>query len=113
MTRTVTPPASATAPVAGPGGSDSSRLANPQNLAKAGAQFEAVFTRMMLKAMRAPHLAEDALGSKALDTFRDMQDGRFADLLATHQPLGIGKAVVDFLARSKPDLNEDSAKKAP
>ena len=44
------------------------------NLEKAGEQFEAVFTGMMLKSMRQAKLADPLFDSKALDTFRDMQD---------------------------------------
>ncbi len=92
---------------------DTSRIANRDNLEKAGRQFEAVFTKMMLKSMRQPKLADDIFGSKALDTFREMQDAQFADKMAQAKPLGIGKAVVDFLARSQPDLNHDQPKTMP
>ncbi|MBX9795379.1 rod-binding protein [Sphingomonas sp.] len=92
------------------GAPDTSRLANRENLEKAGRQFEAVFTRMMLKSMRQPKLADDIFGSKALDTFREMQDGQFADKMAEAKPMGIGRAVVEFLARSQPDLNDAGSK---
>ncbi|MGN5509359.1 rod-binding protein, partial [Campylobacter coli] len=80
--------------------SDTSRLATLANLQKAGQQFEAIFVQMMLKSMRATHLADDIFGSKAGDTFRDMQDQKIAQTMAAHQPLGIGKAMSDFLAKS-------------
>ncbi len=89
--------------------SDKSRLATRANLDKAGQQFEAVFTQMMLKSMRNTHLADDIFGSKAGDTFRDMQDQKLAQSMAAHQPLGIGKAMVDFLARSQPELQAPAA----
>ncbi len=88
---------------------DTSRLASRANLEKAGKQFEAVFTQMMLKSMRAPHLAEDLFGSKAQDTFRDMQDQKLSETMATAKPLGIGKAMVDFLAKSQAALQADAA----
>jgi len=91
---------------------DTSRLKSSANLDKAGKQFEAVFTRMMLKAMRAPKLADDLFESKALDTFRTMADDTVAQTMADHQPIGIGKAVAAFLGRSQPDLNADPAKPA-
>lgn len=94
--------------VAGAPGADTRRLATKENLAKAGQQFEAVFTRMMLKSMRQPHLAEDLFSSKALDTFREMQDAQLADTMAAARPMGIGKAMTDFLAKSKSDLSETS-----
>ena len=88
---------------------DTSRLANRANLDKAGKQFEAVFTAMMVKAMRSAHLAEDELfGSKGLDTFKEMQDQQLAQGMADHAPLGIGKALTDFLAKSQAGLGPAS-----
>lgn len=88
---------------------DTSRLASRANLEKAGRQFEAVFTQMMLKSMRQPHLAEDLFGSKAQDMFREMQDKELSLSMAQAKPLGIGKAMVEFLSRSQPDLQVGSA----
>jgi flagellar protein FlgJ len=85
---------------------DTSRLASKDNLRKAGEKFEAVFTGMMLTAMRKASLAEPLFDSKAIDTFRDMQDTQVAQAMATHSPIGIGKAMTEFLARSQPDLNQ-------
>lgn len=94
-------------PVAAPTpgvGVDTSRLSSRANLEAAGKQFEAVFTSMMVKSMRAPHLAEDIFGSKAGDTFREMQDQQFAKTMADHAPLGIGKAMTEFLSKSQSNL---------
>ena len=86
------------------------RSSTPDNLKKAGEQFEAVFTGMMLKSMRQAKLAEPMFDSKALDTFRDMQDSTIAKSMASNHPLGIGKAMTDFLAKkaapAQPDVNE-------
>lgn len=110
MSSPITPIASAANPLnVSSVTSDTSRLATRANLEKAGAQFEAVFTQMMMKAMRSTHLADDIFGSKAADTFRDMQDQKLAQSMAEHQPLGIGKAMVAFLARSQPDLQAPAA----
>ncbi|MCW6531384.1 rod-binding protein [Sphingomonas sp. MMSM20] len=87
-----------------------SRAASKENLAKAGKQFETVFTGMMLKSMRQAKLADPLFDSKALDTFRDMQDQKFVQAMADHAPLGIGRAMTDFLARSQPALNTEPAK---
>lgn len=97
-----TPPqaASALTPTAG----DTSRLASSHNLQAAGQKFEAVFTGMMLKSMRQAKLADPLFDSKAIDTFTDMQDGKVAQAMAEHQPLGIGKAMTEFLARSQAGL---------
>ena len=88
---------------------DTSRLASRANLEKAGKQFEAVFTQMMLKSMRQVHLAEDIFGSKAEDSFREMQDQKLSLAMADAKPLGIGKAMVDFLAKSQAALQASSA----
>ena len=97
-----------TTPIASTAGNainDASRLANRANLEKAGRQFEAVFDGMMLKSMRQAKLTDDDLfQSKALDTFRDMQDQQVAQTMAEHAPIGIGKAMTDFLARSQGTL---------
>lgn len=85
-------------------GAGLSRQQTPENLKKAGQQFEAAFTGMMLKAMRQAKLADPLFDSKAIDTFSDMQDARVAQSMAEHQPLGIGKAMTDFLAKSQADL---------
>ena len=83
---------------------DASRLASRANLEKAGRQFEAVFDGMMLKAMRQAKLSDDLFDSKALDTFRDMQDQQIARTMSEHAPIGIGKAMVDFLSKSQASL---------
>jgi flagellar protein FlgJ len=86
-------------------GVDTSRLTSRANLEKAGKQFEAVFSGMMLKSMREAKLAEDDLfGSKALDTFREMQDQKLSQSMAEHAPLGIGKAMTEFLAKGQAAL---------
>jgi flagellar protein FlgJ len=97
-----------TAPLASTTGNtagDASRLSNRANLEKAGRQFEAVFDGMMLKSMRQAKLTDDNLfESKALDTFRDMQDQQVAKTMSEHAPIGIGKAMVDFLSKSQSAL---------
>jgi flagellar protein FlgJ len=80
---------------------DTSRLGSRANLEKAGKQFEAVFVGMMMKSMRQAHLASDLFESKGLDTFREMQDQKVAQSMADTAPLGIGKAMVDFLAKAQ------------
>jgi flagellar protein FlgJ len=101
--------AAATSPTSGIG-VDTSRLTSRANLDKAGKQFEAVFSGMMLKSMRQAKLAEDDLfGSKALDTFREMQDQKLSQSMAEHAPLGIGKAMTDFLAKGQAALQAPAA----
>ena len=92
------------------------REASSENLKAAWQQFEAVFTGMMLKSMRAAKLAEPLFDSQAIDTFRDMQDQKMVQQMAQHTPLGIGKAMTDFLSRglsaTAPGNSTDSAKAA-
>lgn len=78
---------------------DRSRLPTGANLDKAGQQFESLFVGMMLKSMRQASLAEGLLDSDAGRQFRDMQDQRTAESMAATTPLGIGKAMTDFLKR--------------
>lgn len=92
---------------------DASRLATMKNLEAAGQKFEAVFTGMMLKAMRQTHLAEDIFGSKAQDQFRDMWDSKTVEAMAAHTPLGIGKAMTEFLARNNPALKAPTSADQP
>ena len=105
-------PLSAPAPTTGIS-TDTSRLKSKDNLDKAGEKFEAVFTGMMLKSMRQAKLSDSLFESKALDTFTEMQDARVAQTMAEHTPLGIGKAMTDFLAKSQSDLNPDAAEPSP
>ena len=80
---------------------DTSRLGTRDNLAAAGEKFEAIFTKMMLSSMRKAKLADSLFESQALDQFRDMQDQKLAENMAAHTPIGIGKAMTEFLARSQ------------
>jgi flagellar protein FlgJ len=101
------------APIAGTAGAtaaDTSRLKSKDNLKAAGEKFETVFTGMMLKSMRQAKLADPLFDSKAIDTFNEMGDAQITKAMAQKAPLGIGKAVTDFLAKSQSDLNPGAAK---
>ena len=89
---------------------DTSRLSSKGNLKKAGEKFEAVFDGMMLKSMRQAKLANPLFDSKAIDTFSEMQDAQVAQSMAEHAPMGIGKAMTEFLAKSQSDLNSAATK---
>ncbi|MFD1610231.1 rod-binding protein [Sphingomonas tabacisoli] len=88
---------------------DTSRLATKDNLAKAAAQFEAVFINQMLKSARAAKLDDGLFDSDAGDQFRDMQDAKLSETIALHTPMGIGKALTDFLAKNRPELKGGDA----
>lgn len=92
---------------------DTRRLGSSANLKKAGEQFEAVFIGLMMKAMRQTRLGDGLVDSRNSDTFREMQDQRVAQSMAEHQPIGIGKAMTDFLARSQAALQTPPADGSP
>lgn len=77
------------------------KAAELDQLKAAAKQFEAIFTRQMLKSTRDAKLCDDDLfSSDATDQFRDMQDGNLADQLAGKGSLGIGDLLVrQFQAR--------------
>ncbi len=93
---------------AGPTAPDTSRLDTRANLDAAGAQFEAIFVRMMLSSMRSARLSDGLFESQAIDQFRDMQDQQLAQNMARHTPLGIGKAMTEFLSSSQPEAGDGS-----
>ena len=88
---------------------DTSRLASSANLKKAGEKFESVFIGLMMKSMRQAKLGDGLFDSKDSDTFREMQDKQVAEDMAAHQPIGIGKAMTDFLARSQKALQQSAS----
>jgi len=51
-------------------------------LAESARQFEAVFLRQLIAAMRAPSLGDALFGSDAGNQFRDLSDARLADSMA-------------------------------
>jgi peptidoglycan hydrolase FlgJ len=60
-------------------------------------QFEAIFLRQMIAAMRAPSLGDDIFGSDASNQFRDMSDARLADAMAGQ--FGIAQLLEKQLAK--------------
>jgi len=80
---------------------DTSRLKSDANLAAAGERFEAIFTGMMLKSMRSAKLADGLFDNKAGEQFRDMFDGKIAESMAQHSPMGIARAMTEFLAKTQ------------
>ena len=68
-------------------------------LAQAARQFEAIFVRQMLSEARKSNLDGDSLlGGQGVDTFRQMQDDRFADLAADTGAFGLAKMIEAQLA---------------
>ena len=68
-------------------------------LTAATQRFEAIFVRQMLAAARKTDFGgSDLIGGQGLDTFRQMQDERFADIAASRGAFGIAKALEAQLA---------------
>jgi flagellar protein FlgJ len=68
-------------------GSDRERLAG------AARAFEAIFIRQMLSAARQARFGENLFGSQAMQTFRQMQDEKLADIAATRGAFGIARMI--------------------
>lgn len=81
---------------------DDSRLDTDRNLEEAGQRFESLFIGMMLSAARKASLGDTLFESQALDRFREMQDTKTSETMAVHMPLGIGRAMTDFLSQARP-----------
>jgi flagellar protein FlgJ len=68
-------------------------------LSAAAKQFEAIFVRQMLaEARKTDFGGEQLFGGQAMDTFRQMQDERFAEVAAQTGALGIARQVEAQLA---------------
>ena len=81
-------PALPGASIAKSGSTDRTRLS------AAARQFEAIFVRQMLAAARNSTFGgTDVLGSKGLETFRTMQDEKFADLAARTGAFGLARMI--------------------
>ena len=76
-------------------------------LQKVAQQFESIFLRQMIGAMRSSSLAEGMLDSNATQQFRDMADARTADEMAKTSRFGIADLLMKQLA-PKASLNSVS-----
>lgn len=84
-------------------------------LQKAAQQFEAVFLRQMIGAMRSASLAEGITDSSATQQFQDMADARTADAMAGKGAMGIAELLMkQFGARvsDTPATTDATANKA-
>jgi flagellar protein FlgJ len=64
-----------------------------EKLAAAAKQFEAIFIRQMLGAARKASFGEGLFGGQAMQTFRQMQDEKFADIAAERGAFGMAKLI--------------------
>lgn len=71
-----------------------------EKLAGVAKQFEAIFVRQMLSAARKTDFGNELFGGiGAIDTFREMQDSQFADIMANKGTLGLAKMIEAHLAK--------------
>ena len=56
-------------------------------------KFEAIFVRQMLASARSAQMGDTLFKSQANDTFRQMQDERFADIAAQKGSLGLAAMI--------------------
>ncbi|MEC3912155.1 rod-binding protein [Sphingobium sp. CR2-8] len=84
-------------------------------LTKVAQQFEAVFLRQMIGAMRSASLAEGIADSAATQQFRDMADARTADAMASKGAMGIAELLLKQFGDRVSDTpsTADAAAKAP
>ena len=61
-------------------------------------KFEAIFVRQMLASARSADMGDSLFKSQANDTFRQMQDDRFADIAAGKGSLGLAAMIEKQLA---------------
>lgn len=88
-----------TAPIESPAATSLVPKADPRaKLHQAAQQFEAIFARQMLASARATDFGDDLFSSQASQTFRQMQDERFADIAAKTGALGLGAAIEQQLS---------------
>ena len=94
-------------------GSATAGGANRADLAKAAEQFEAIFLRQMMGAMRSASLSEGLTDSSATDQFRDMADARTADSMAKTGSLGIAELLLSQFGGNRAPVTTATAGKAP
>ncbi len=88
--------------------------ANRAALDKVAQQFEAVFLRQMIGAMRSASLAEGITDSSATQQFQDMADARTADAMANKGAMGIAELLIkQFGARVQDSPGAPSSPAAP
>ncbi|WP_338467670.1 rod-binding protein [Novosphingobium sp. ZN18A2] len=81
------------APLSASGPAIDPALGDRAKLKQAATAFEAIFVRQMLAAANKAGFGDDLFGSQAQDTFRQMQDERFADIAAQRGALGLAAQI--------------------
>lgn len=78
------------------------QAASPDALRAAAREFEAIFVRQMLSAARKASFGENLFASQGQDTFRQMQDDRFAEIAAQRGVFGIA-AMLEAQLAARPE----------
>lgn len=73
-----------------------------QKLHETAQKFEAIFVRQMLAAARSAEMGDPLFKSQASDTFRQMQDERFADIAAKQGSFGLASMIERQLSQTLP-----------
>lgn len=95
MSQIAPPLVASTTPPAAP-----SSAPEREKLKAAARQFEAIFVRQMLaEARKTSFGGSELFGSQGMDTFRQMQDERFADIASERGAFGIAKMLELQLAK--------------
>lgn len=64
-----------------------------KKLHEAAAQFEAIFVRQMLQTARKADFGDKLVSGQGLDSFKQMQDEKFADIAAHQGAFGIARGI--------------------
>ena len=80
---------------------------NQKDLKQVAERFEALFIQQILKQARSAKLADDLLGSEAVDTYTSMLDQERAEKLASNVNLGIAEALVAQFEHVSKDTSID------
>ena len=67
---------------------------NNQDLKNVAEQFESIFVHQMLKQARQSRLAEGVFSSEAQDTFNNMLDIEYSQILSKKNNFGIAEALI-------------------
>ena len=67
---------------------------NNQDLKDVAEQFESIFVHQMLKQARQSRLAEGVFSSEAQDTFNNMLDVEYSQILSKKNNFGIAEALI-------------------
>ena len=67
---------------------------NNQDLKNVAGQFESIFVHQMLKQARQSRLAEGVFSSEAQDTFNNMLDVEYSQILSKKNNFGIAEALI-------------------